>query len=372
MKDNANELNEYLKDLESLVNIDSGSKDVKGVEAVNEFLINKFLEIGWLVKTHYFDNSVASCIEIKNKNEENIDILILGHSDTVFPSNTVESRPFSIKDSRAYGPGVIDMKSGLLSVYYAIKDLDKDALPKICFAINSHEEVSSMYAYPWIQELSKKSKIALVCEPARANGALVNERKGLARYDIEFRGIAAHTGVNPEAGASSIAELGNWIVELNKLTNLESGVILNVGVISGGTASNVIAENAKATLDVRFVDQLALDNIEEIIKKWQENPFVKNVKVEVERKGWRPPMNPSEKTEKLSKLISEIGYDLGIDIKYTATGGGSDANFTSALGVPTMDGMGPIGGGAHSDKEYLEIDSIIPRINLLRELIIKF
>lgn len=372
MENKANELNEYLKDLEILVNIDSGSKDISGVEKVNHFLINKFLEIGWIVKTHNFNNSVASCIEIKNNDKEDIDILILGHSDTVFPNNTVKNRPFSIKDSKAYGPGVIDMKSGLLSVYYAIKDLDKESLPNICFAINSHEEISSSYSFPWIQELSKKSKIALVCEPARANGFLVNKRKGLARYDIEFKGIAAHTGVNPEAGASAISEAGHWIVELHKLTNLKLGTILNIGIINGGTASNVVAENVVASLDVRFIDQLNLEKIEETLQNWIDKPFIKNVVTKVERKGWRPPMNPSEKTMELCDLISTIGKNLKIDINYAETGGGSDANFTSALGVPTVDGMGPIGGGAHSVNEYLEIQSIIPRINLLKEIIKNF
>ena len=200
---------------------------------------------------------------------------------------------------------------------------------------------------------------------------MVNRRKGLAKYSIELTGIAAHAGVEPEKGRSAITELGYWIVELNNIPGLQSETTINVGIISGGTAANVVAEGAKATVDIRFRDQSELIKIENTMNEMAKTPFVDGTKAVVSRLGWRPPMNPSKETRKLCRLTEEIAEECGVDIKWASTGGGSDANFTAAVGIPTIDGLGPIGGGAHGVKEYLEIGSIEPRINLLRELILK-
>lgn len=371
MIDHNIDLNEYLNDLEYLVNIDSGSNDIEGVRKVSDFFIKKFTEIGWIIDIKELDQSVGACLEIKNTNSKENNILLMGHSDTVFPKGTVANRSFSINGSKAYGPGVVDMKSGLLSIYYAVKSLDINSSPAICIAINSHEEISSAYAYPWIQRLAEESRVAFVTEPARANGALVNQRKGLATYNVEFTGIPAHAGIEPEKGRSAITELGNWVVELNKLTDMESETTINVGVVEGGTTTNVVAEKAKASIDIRFRDQNNLLKIEKTMDEWTKNPFVEGTKVEVVRRGWRPPMNPSIKTKDICTLVEAVADELDIEMKWASTGGGSDANFTAALDIPTIDGLGPIGGGAHSEREYLEIDSVIPRINLLRELIMR-
>ncbi|QZY56003.1 M20 family metallopeptidase [Crassaminicella profunda] len=368
------DLNEYLKNLESLVNQDSGSKDPEGISKIALFMGDLYTKMGWLVKVNKFHEDAGPCLEIRNNHEDGIDLLLIGHMDTVFPKGTVKERPFTIKGDRAFGPGVVDMKSGLLSMYYALKSLNLNELekaPSICVALNSDEEISSRFSRKWIESLARKSKYAFVLEPARKNGALVKERKGILKYNIEFTGVAAHAGVNPQDGISAITELGHWITKLNECNNFEAGTTLNVGVVSGGSAPNVVAEKANAVVDVRFKCEDELRKVERTVENLRKTPKLEGMKVDVTKLGFRPPLNPSEETKALYKMVDGIAEDLGMDIEWVATGGGSDANFTAALGVPTVDALGPIGGGAHGVDEYLEIPSIEPRLELLRRLIIK-
>lgn len=366
-------LNEYLETLEKLVNIDSGSTNVEGVQKIADFFKVKYKELGFIVKEHNFSNKAGNCLEIRNTEDDDIDILIIGHMDTVFSEGTVAERPFSIKGNRAYGPGVADMKSGLLSTYYSMKLLDRNVLDKlkICIFHNSDEEISSVYSQDMIKRLAQKSKYAFVMEPGRADGSMVIERKGLAKYFIDFYGIAAHAGVEPEKGRSAIHELGNWIVNLIKLNNYEKGTSVNFGVVEGGTVPNVVAEKAHGQIDIRFKDDNEIDKIENTMEELIKNPSIDNIRVNVEKRGFRPPMNPDEKTHQLCRLIEKVGKEVEVEVKWISTGGGSDANFTSAMGVPSIDSMGPIGGGAHGVNEYIEIDSIEPRIRLFVNLIKK-
>lgn len=363
-------LDKYLLELKELVNIDSGSYNKEGVKKVNDIIKEKFLELGFNVKEKNFDHSVAPCLEITNTNKGKYDILILGHTDTVFKDGTVEERPYSRKEDKAYGPGVIDMKSGLLSTFYAIKNIKKEDMPDICIGINSHEEISSIYSKDWMRELAKKSKICLVTEPARKNGELVNKRKGLARYNIDFAGKAVHSGIEPENGINAVNELGHWIVELERFNDYEKGTSLNVGIIKGGTAANVIPDNANCSIDIRFEGEDVLEKIDKRMKEMKNNPFIKGIKTEIIRRGYRPPMNPNKDTKKLEKLIQELAEKNNIKTSFVGTGGGSDANFSAIEGTPSIDGLGPIGSGAHGVNEYLEINSIEERIKLLKDIII--
>jgi len=366
-------LAEYLHDLEYIVNIDSGSRHPAGVAAVANFMAQRYEAMGWHVTRHHFNNAVGPCLEIKNTHDNDYDVLIIGHMDTVFPVGTVAERPFSIKDGRAYGPGVADMKAGLLLAYYALKTLQDEGKlqhAKICVALNSDEEISSVYSRPWLEQLAVKSRHAFIMEPARANGALVNQRKGLGRYSFVIKGKAAHAGVDPEKGRSAINELAHWILSLHALTNFEVGTTVNVGVVHGGTAANVVAEHAAGEIDIRFVTMDEAVRIEETLKELVANPRTEGVTASFTGKVTRPPMNPSPATLRLCQATTEIAKKHNIDISWVATGGGSDGNFTAALGVPTIDGLGPIGGASHSPSEYLEINSIEPRLNLLRELIL--
>lgn len=368
------DLQKYLNELEMLVNIDSGSYDVEGIKKIAHYFEALYKELGWTVEFLLFNDQVGPCLEIRNTVHEKIDILLTGHLDTVFPIGTSVLRPFSIKDNRAYGPGVADMKSGLLSLYYTIKSLNFEKLkdkPSICIALNSHEEISSLYSYKWIQQLATKSRYAFVLEPARKNGDLVRARKGILKYSINLTGVSAHAGVEPEKGISAINELAYWIMELNKLTNYDMGTTLNVGLISGGTAPNVVAENANAVIDVRFSCVNEIKKLDQLFNHLEQHASAMGIKSNINRVGFRPPMNPTQKSEELIDIANSIGKKLNIQFGWTTTGGGSDANFISAEGVPTIDALGPIGGGTHGVDEYIEINSIEPRINLLRELLIE-
>lgn len=373
MTESAEEVIEtYLNELECLVNIDSGSKDFEGINKVGLFFEKKFSELGWITQKVSMGEECGPCWEMCNSRLEDIDILLLGHMDTVFPRGTTQERPFRIEDAKAYGPGVADMKAGLLLGYYALKTLQENNKlmgTSVCFAFNSEEELSSTHTRPWLEKLARRSKLVLVLEPGRPNGALVTTRKGVGRYQIEFEGIAAHSGVNPEKGASAIGELGRWIVELHKLTDFTKGTTVNVGVVAGGTAANVVAEKASAKVDLRFSELSEFSKIDTTIRQLMAVPSVSGVKVAVTGGLTRPPMVPTERTKVVCQEIEKIGREYGLDIKWITTGGGSDGNFSAALGIPTIDALGPVGGSAHSPNEYIELSSILPRLQLLQGII---
>lgn len=366
------DLNEYLKTLEEIVNIESHSRMPDGTKNVAKFLDTKFKSLGWNTELIDIGSNVGPCLKVTNKEEEKYDILLLGHMDTVFPAGTVAERPFSIKDGKFTGPGASDMKAGVLYMYYLAKALSDNNLTdkgSICLLFNPDEEISSIASRPVIEHIAKNSSNALILESARANGALVNCRKGIAKYRITFNGIAAHAGVDPDSGASAINEFVKWAQEIIKLADKEKGTTVNIGVINGGTGANVVAEKAVCDIDVRLTDIAEGNRVDSKLKELQANPFDQRVKVDITGGILRPPFNASDKSLQLCRLVDSIAEKLGIDIKWVATGGGSDGNFTAALGVPTIDGLGPIGGGAHSEREYGEIDSIIPRFNLLFETV---
>ena len=365
---------EYLTELEYLVNIDSGSFDPEGTGKIAAYFREKFTEIGWQVKVHQLDAAVGPCLQITNQNTEEFDILLIGHMDTVFTKGTAKVRPFSILEKRAYGPGVVDMKASLLSVYYAVKALDKLGALKqtsVCIAFNSDEELSSLYSRPWLESIGRKSKCALVMEPARGDGSMVNTRRGVGRYTIEFKGVPSHSGVAPEKGISAINELAHWIIALHGLNDWEKGTNINVGVVKGGTTPNTVAEDAVALVDLRMKDLAEVRRIEEKIQELLDHPKTHGIKVTVTGGVTRPPMNPTPESLALCNKVDEIAQGLGIDFQWIATGGGSDANITAALGVPSIDGLGPIGSLSHTVEEYLEIDSIEPRLQLLYELMVE-
>lgn len=362
------DLNIYMQELETLVNIDSGSRFPAGTKRVADFFVNKFEQIGWLVEVVHTSDSVGPCLKICNRQADKYDLLFIGHMDTVFPDGTVAQRPFKIEGERAYGPGVIDMKSGLLYAYYVAKELtEANAVQEknICIIFNSDEEISSVHSRKLIEETAVNCAHAIVLEPARANGGTVKIRKGISKYFIDFHGKAAHAGVDPENGASSIDELCKWVLDLNQFRSAETGTSVNAGVISGGTAPNVVADYAQVQIDVRMRTVEEAEKFDARVRELAAKPFDPRVKIEVKGGLSRPPLNNPEGNTKMFAILEEAAQELGITIEWVATGGGSDGNFTSALGVPTLDTLGPIGGLGHGVGEYLEISSVIPRFSLL-------
>jgi glutamate carboxypeptidase len=358
---------QYMKDLEYLVNIDSGSHTVAGTVQMADFFASAFETLGWNVQRLELASDIGPCLEVSN-GKGPYDVLICVHMDTVFAEGTVAKRPFTVRDGQAFGPGVVDMKSCCLSVLYGLRAMQEDGSlggAKVCVAFNSEEEIGSHRARPWLEQLSQQSRHVFVIEGARANGALVNMRKGGGRYSLTFTGLAAHAGVEPEKGINAVNELGYWIVALQQLNNYPAGTSVNVGVVSGGSAANVVPDLAQAEVDFRFTDYAEAKRIRTAIDDLLAHPHTPGIQVHVEGGISRPPMVPTDKTDVLCRAVEQAGRDLGIDVQWAGTGGGSDGNFSAAMGIPTIDGLGPIGGNAHGEREFLNIDSIEPRLNLL-------
>ncbi|GAK57345.1 acetylornithine deacetylase [Candidatus Vecturithrix granuli] len=363
---------QFLQDLETVVNIDSASDHLPGLAQVAAFFERRFSTLGWYVKTHRFLEGFGPCLQSSNVNPESFqgqyDVLCLGHIDTVFPEGTAQERPFRLVNGRAMGPGVADMKAGLTAALHVAETLEKFGISKklsVCMAFNSDEEIGSPASRPWIETLAQRSKRVFVLEPCRATGDYVLQRKGVGFYQILCRGKAAHAGVEPEKGINAVVELAHQILKINSFGNPEKGTTVNVDVASGGTKTNVIPEYASAFIDIRVTDPEEIHRIETLFAELPQQASMPGVRVEVSGGVNRPPMVPSPATLKLWDHIAKIGAELGLAMNWIASGGGSDGNFTAALGVPTIDALGPQGGRAHSEDEYLELHHITPTVQLL-------
>jgi glutamate carboxypeptidase len=341
-----------------------------------DFFQNRFDRIGWHTTRHAFDDGRVPCLEVSNQQPAGdntvIDLLFIGHMDTVFKEGTAASRPFSMDDERAYGPGVCDMKGGLVTMLHVAEVLQQTGTADdiaIAMAFNSDEEIGSRISRPWYEGLAQKSSCVFVFEPWRATGERLLHRKGGGVFYVTCHGRAAHAGVAPQDGANAVIELAYQILAIKELARDDIGTTVNVTVVSGGTAANVIPEMAKASVDVRIAEPDEAQRIKAGFQALSQNIQTADVRVEVSGGINRPPMTPSEKTLQLWEQIKTIGEAIGIDMQLTSTGGCSDGNFTASLGIPTIDAMGVRGGGAHSLDEYIDLDSIVPNVHLMCEIV---
>lgn len=357
--------------LEQLVNIDSGTSDKAGVDRIGALMATLYRALGLEVNV-FPEADYGNHLVVRASQQHKPTILIITHMDTVFEKGTAKLRPFLVKDNRAYGPGIIDMKASLVAVYFAmkaLKEIKSKAFYDVEILLTSDEEIGSVTSKSLIESHAKDKKFALVMEPARKNGAIVSARRGKAHYTLEVFGKAAHSGIEPEKGRSAIEELAHKIIQLHDITDEEKGIHVNVGIIEGGSSVNTISDHASAEIDVRFRKQEQADQIEQKIEDITSHADIEGTKVRLEGEINRPPMEKTAKTESLLRIIRKVGDELHIKITDTETGGGSDASFTAAIGIPTVDGLGPVGGNAHREDEYLEIDSFLPRTILLAEVI---
>lgn len=363
---------EMLQLLERLVNQDSGSKYKKGVDAVGHMLRQKYEKLGFIVDVVQED-IVGNHLIIRHKETVRPSIVIVAHMDTVFPEGTAKERPFEIKGSRAYGPGVIDMKASQVALLTALSALieigDVETYRNVHIVLNSDEEIGSHKSKIVIENVALGKDYALIMEPARANGALVSARRGGGTYTLRVYGKAAHSGIAPQDGISAIEEICYKIIELQKLNRYEDGVNVNVGLISGGEAANVVSPYAEALIDVRITEPQQGAEIDEAIRKVCAKPFIEGTNIELVGGINRYPVIKNDKTEALLSHIRHVGTEIGLPIADVATGGGSDASFTSSVHVATIDGLGPVGGGAHSIDEYLEWPTLVERTYLLAKVL---
>lgn len=244
-------------------------------------------------------------------------------------------------------------------------------LEHVQIVLNGDEEVGSPTSRSLIEECASGKKYALIMEPARTDGSLVTSRRGGGRYTMRIKGKGAHSGIEPQNGISAIEELAHKIIKLHALIDHESGISVSVGLVEGGESVNTIAPSAVGHVDVRITYADQAEWLDRKIREICKTPDVAGTSIQLEGGINRPPMEKTAQTMELLEIIREVGSKVGIHITDVATGGGSDASFTSSLGVPTIDGLGPVGGNAHSEEEYLEIPSLVERTNLLANVIVR-
>jgi glutamate carboxypeptidase len=366
----------YLRDLERLVNIDCGSYTPDGVNEVGRWTADFLASLGAAVESRpdpagRLGETVIATFEGRAGAPR---ILLVGHMDTVFDPGTAAQRPFTIAEGMARGPGVTDMKGGLLAGLYAIKALmgELGGLPfeRLVFVANPDEEIGSPTSTPHIREIAEHMDATLVLEAARANGDIVSSRKGILDLRISVTGRAAHAGVEPEKGRSAILEAARIVEDVHALNGRWPGVTVNVGVIRGGTRPNVVAEQCSLEVDVRGVTRVELEEAEAEIRRLAEATVVPDVTVEFESMARWWPMEKLPRSARLVGHAKAVADGLGFSIADTSTGGASDANTTSGMGVPSLDGLGPVGGNDHAPGEYLDVESIVPRTALVAGLLL--
>jgi glutamate carboxypeptidase len=364
----------FIGELETMVNVDCGSYTPDGVNRIADLVADALRAEGASVDRvpHEPVDGAPRLgdLVIARLEGDGPRVLLIGHMDTVFDAGTAAERPFAIDGDRAHGPGVTDMKAGLLAGIHAIGALrDAGARPALTFVANPDEEIGSPFSSPFIRELAPAHDAVLVLECARANGDIVSARKGIADYHATFVGRAAHAGVEPEKGRSAILAAAHAAIDLHELNGRWPTVTVNAGVIHGGTRPNVVPERCELSIDLRASTADAFDAAAAEVERILAAPAVPDVSIEHRRTAGHPPMEKGPGAARLVELAVAIAGELGFALRDTATGGASDANTTAALGVPTIDGLGPVGGDDHSVDEWLDITSIVPRTTLLATLI---
>jgi glutamate carboxypeptidase len=360
--------------IRELVEIESPSDDKAACDRIGVFLAQKFEAIGGRARAHpaseFGDNLQIDFPGPNSDNEKVKPVLLLGHFDTVYPMGALTTMPCRIDNGRLFGPGVLDMKSGIALMLYAIQALQTwhRALPRpVTVFLVSDEEVGSTSSRAITEALAKESAAVLVLEPAGPRGAVKTARKGVGDYTLTVTGVAAHAGLDPGKGHSAIVELSRQIGVITKMNDLRRGVSVNPGVIRGGTRTNVIAAEASVEIDVRIKaanQARALDRKMRGLKAYD-----RHCKLQVEGGINRMPMERNAGVAALYKKAKSIAAEIDWKLEEAAVGGGSDGNFTAALGIPTLDGMGGVGTGAHALHEHIVIDELPRRALLLAGMI---
>ena len=356
--------------IEALVRLESPSDDKAAVDRCGDELERRLRDTGAIVerlRQHARGDHLRA--HWKREKAEG-QVLLLGHFDTVWPVGQLKKMPFQEVDGRLHGPGIFDMKSGIAIAMLAIRALDElggEAGSRVVMLWTTDEEIGSGTSRRVIEEEARRSSAVLVLEPSLPGGAAKTSRKGVGEFELVVHGVAAHAGLDPGKGASAIHELARQILNLEALQNPDCGITVNVGVISGGSRSNVVAERASARVDVRVQTMADAARVESAIRALRAaHPAVR---LEISGAVDRPPLERSPGVARLYERAARIAVALGRDLQEGAAGGGSDGNFTAALGVPTLDGLGPQGDGAHALHEHVLIDDLTWRAAFLAGLV---
>jgi glutamate carboxypeptidase len=368
---------EFISTLERMVNVDCGSFSPDGVNEIADLCQARFENAGWKVeRTEHRpadgESQLGDMVIGQLEGAGRTRVLMIGHMDTVFDPGTAAARPFRIDGGRAFGPGVSDMKGGLLTGFFAVETLQAagfDGFGSVTYICNPDEEIGSPWSRDVIQAEAANTDIAFVLESARENGDVVSARKGVTDYRVEIVGRAAHAGVEPERGRSAILEAAHKTIALHRLNQRWPGVTVNVGVVEGGTRPNVVAERCSMHVDVRSPHEDTLVAAETAVEGIANEHTVPDLAVTVNAGKWHRPMEKGEGGAKLAALATDVARELGFELRDASTGGASDANTTSAAGVPTLDGLGLVGGDDHGPREWMDLSSVVPRVSLLAGMI---
>lgn len=358
---------DMLRLLEQVVNIDSGSGDKEGVDRVGA-VFREHLE-GHGIRTKVFprplhgDCMLAGLPGQAGDRDQQEYILLLGHMDTVFPMGTARKRPFRLEGNMAYGPGVADMKAGLVMntfILRAFAELGIDGVP-LRALYTGDEEIASPSSRQVTIEIARSASAVFNAEPGRPTGNVVMERKGAMFIDFEVDGVAAHAGVDHEKGASAIEALARKITALHQLTDRQAGITANVGTVQGGMSVNTVAAHAQAQLDVRFPARVDDERLRARIAEIIEKGGVACTCGRIVREGRFLPLAPSAGSRRLLRSYQEQAAALGFSVEGESTGGSADSGLTASVGAPTLCATGPVGGKVHTEHEYCRIDTLVPR-----------
>ena len=363
---------QIVQTIRQLVETESPTENKQAVDRLGTLLAGRFEALGGHAKFHRVQN-FGDHLQVDFAGAGGgKPVLLLGHLDTVYPVGTLATMPCRVADGRLWGPGSFDMKSGIAFMLHAIEALrtwHQDTLPRpVTLLLVSDEEVGSDTSRLITENLAKKSAAVLVLEPSHGpKGAVKTARKGIGEYVLKVTGKAAHSGLDFEKGQSAILELARQTIAISKLVDLKRGLTLNVGTVQGGTRVNVIPAEASAVLDVRVARKQDAAGIDRKLRSLK--PFNRKCKLEITGGMNRPPMERTATVAALYKKAAEIAKQLGWKLEEASVGGGSDGNFTAGLGIPTLDGLGGVGEGAHATHESILISEFPRRTALLAALI---
>jgi len=354
--------------LEKLVRQESPSEDRQAVNAAMALTASWSEALSARIRRHK-QTQFGDILELRfgRSRKEQKPILLLGHLDTVWPIGTLASMPWRVAEGRYWGPGVLDMKAGVIMALTALSTLRELQLERpVTLLLNSDEEVGSTVSRAITERLALESAAVFVLEPAQGL-AYKTARKGVGQYHVEVTGVGAHSGVDFERGHSAVLELAKLVQTISNFTNFERKLTVNCGVIAGGTRSNVVPSHAFTEVDVRIAKASDAVYVEKLFRSLKVSDSKCNLTITGGMN--RPPMERKAGTIALFKKARQIAAELGFSLEEASTGGGSDGNFTAALGVPTLDGMGAVGDGAHAAHESVVIEHLVPRTALLAAMI---
>jgi glutamate carboxypeptidase len=367
----------FIAELRELVAIDSGTGDAEGVGRVGARLADRLEALGFTLNPTLGADarSGGAVVASRAGRATGPTLLLVGHHDTVFDAGTAAQRPFRLDGQTATGPGVIDMKGGLVLLLHALDALADETGPgldtgRLIVISSPDEELGSPTGSRAIRELAATANAALVLEPARPNGALVHARKGMLQARLTATGRAAHAGVNPGDGRNAVIALARAAIEIDALARPDVGLTATVGALHGGTRPNIVPDEATLLLDIRAPKPDLLDEAEAAVRAIVGAPSIDGVTIEMEVTGRFAPMPLTPASAQLLQTATAIGQALGMALTAEATGGASDANTIAGLGVPVLDGLGPVGGAAHTAGEWLDLASAPDRGALLAGLIL--